>query len=42
MRRWGSRADLFSIEDFYNNIVSTFEDNVDDPWVVETLDWWNT
>jgi len=41
MKRWGSRTDIFSLEDFYDSIVSTFEDNVNNPWVDETLDWWN-
>jgi hypothetical protein len=41
MDQWNSTHDLFDLHDFYNTIVATFEMNPDDPWVVETLEWWN-
>jgi len=41
MKRWGSSNGLFYLDEFYDNIVSIFEDNADSPWVEETLEWWN-
>jgi len=41
MSQWGTCHDLVNLCDFYNTIVATFERNPDDPWVVETLEWWN-
>jgi hypothetical protein len=34
-------AGNFYLDDFYDNIVSMFEDNADDPWAKETLEWWD-
>jgi hypothetical protein len=31
----------FDNRTFFNNIVRIFETDPDDPWVIETLDWWN-
>ena len=41
MKQWGPSADLFHLDEFYEDIVSMFEDNIDDPWVKGTLQWWN-
>lgn len=41
MKQWGPSANLFFLDEFYNYIVSIFEDNADTPWVKETLGWWN-
>jgi len=32
---------VFSYEKFYENIVTLFEDDPEDPWVIDTLEWWN-
>jgi hypothetical protein len=41
MKYWGRSANLFYFYDFYDYIVSMFEDNAHTPWVKETLGWWN-
>lgn len=41
MKQWGPLATLFYLDEFYENIMSMFEDNVDTPWAKETLEWWN-
>jgi hypothetical protein len=41
MKQWGVSANLFYLDEFYENIVSMFEDNADTPWVKETLCWWD-
>ncbi|KAG6839635.1 hypothetical protein C0991_000639 [Blastosporella zonata] len=38
---WSIRNGTFNYQDFYSNIVSLFEEKPENPWVVETLDWWN-
>ena len=38
-KKWGSVAGNFYLDDFYDNIVSMFEDNADDAWAEETLEW---
>ena len=41
MSQWGSCDNLFNLHLFYDNIVTMFEKNPEDPWVIETLEWWN-
>lgn len=41
MTQWNLSNDLFDLHDFYNTIVATFERDPDDPWVAESLEWWN-
>jgi len=41
MPKWGLLHKQFRLDTFYNNIVSMFEENADDPWVKDTLSWWN-
>jgi hypothetical protein len=41
MSQWGSYDGLFDLEMLYSTIVTMFESDPDDPWVVETLEWWN-
>lgn len=41
MKRWNTQDNLFCLDDFYDNIVSMFEDNIKSPWVEETLAWWH-
>lgn len=41
MKRWSSYDNSFHLDEFYDNIVSMFEDNADSQWVVDTLKWWN-
>jgi len=41
MSQWGSYDDLFNLQDFYTTIVMMFEQDPNDPWVIETLEWWN-
>ena len=41
MKRWNTFDNLFSLVEFYDNIVSMFEDNIESQWVEETLDWWH-
>ncbi|KAG6818546.1 hypothetical protein H0H92_002622, partial [Tricholoma furcatifolium] len=38
---WSMRDASFDYEMFYFNIVAIFEDEPDNPWVQETLHWWN-
>ncbi len=41
MGQWGSYDGVFDLEALYSTIVTMFESDQDDPWVVETLEWWN-
>jgi hypothetical protein len=41
MKRWGSSNDLFYLDEFYDGIVTMFEQNAESLWVEETLKWWN-
>jgi hypothetical protein len=41
MSQWKSNDNLFSLHGFYNNIVALFEQDPQDPWVIDTLEWWN-
>jgi len=41
MSQWSSYDGLFNLEEFYTTIVTMFEKNMDDPWVADTLAWWN-
>jgi hypothetical protein len=41
MKQWGPLAGLFYLDEFYDTVVSMFEDNADTPWAKETLGWWN-
>ncbi len=38
---WGFIDNPFNYEAFYKNIVTLFEDDPEDQWVIETLEWWN-
>jgi len=38
---WGFIDNPFNYEAFYKNIVTIFEDDPEDPWVIDTLEWWN-
>ncbi|KAG6825294.1 hypothetical protein H0H92_004132, partial [Tricholoma furcatifolium] len=38
---WNSCDGPFDYEMFYFNMVAIFEDEPENPWVVETLKWWN-
>jgi hypothetical protein len=40
MESWSTEDDSFKVADFYNSIVELFDD-VDDPWVIDTLAWWD-
>ena len=37
MKQWNNSDDLFYLDEFYDNIMSLFEDNMESLWVVETL-----
>jgi len=39
---WCTVDGHFDLHAFYDNIVALFEMNLHSPWVVETLNWWNT
>jgi hypothetical protein len=41
MSQWASCDNIFNLQLFYDSIVTTFEKNPQDPWVIETLEWWN-
>ncbi|KAG6839305.1 hypothetical protein C0991_004023, partial [Blastosporella zonata] len=38
---WCSEDGKFNLWRLFENIVPVFEDNPDNPWVVETLQWWD-
>jgi hypothetical protein len=40
MDAWSTEDGDFKIAEFYDHIVQLF-DEPDDPWVVDTLAWWN-
>ena len=40
MSQWGSSDNLFNLQLFYDAIVEMFERDPQDPWVVDTLEWW--
>jgi len=42
IKRWKSSDGIFHLDDFYDDIVSIFEDNAESSWAKETLKWWNT
>ncbi len=37
---WTTIDTHFNLENFFNNVVELLEDP-EDPWVQETLKWWN-
>ncbi|KAG6851912.1 hypothetical protein C0991_005040, partial [Blastosporella zonata] len=39
--RWDIKDGKFNLQSLFNNIVALFESAPKDPWVVETLNWWN-
>ena len=39
MTTWGDMDGTFSLIHFYHLIIKTLSNN-EDPWVVDTLDWW--
>jgi len=41
MEAWGDIDGDFNQQRFFENIVSLFEMDPKDSWVVETLAWWN-
>ena len=41
MKQWNTHDNFFFLDEFYDNIVSMFEDNVNSSWVEETLNWWH-
>ena len=41
MSQWGSSDNLFNLQLFYDAIVEMFKRDPDDPWVLDTLEWWN-
>jgi hypothetical protein len=41
MSQWSSSDNLFNLQLFYDNIVAMFEEDPEDPWIIETLKWWN-
>jgi hypothetical protein len=41
MKRWKPSDGLFHLDEFYEDIVSIFEDNAGSLWANETLEWWN-
>ncbi|KAH9984125.1 hypothetical protein BJV77DRAFT_216914 [Russula vinacea] len=42
LEKWNRHDGDFNHEKLYNNIVTLFEHDPDDPWVIKTLDWWNS
>jgi hypothetical protein len=38
---WTALDGNFNLEVFYNLIVDLFEQDPNDPWVVDTLEFWN-
>lgn len=38
---WRAEDGVFEKEKFFMVVASLFEDDLDDPWCVETLAWWN-
>jgi hypothetical protein len=41
MESWGRLDAHFDSKALYENIVMALESDPEDPWVVETLKWWN-
>jgi hypothetical protein len=41
MSQWGSYDGVFDLEALYSTVVTMFESDPGEPWVVETLEWWN-
>ncbi|KAH9956330.1 hypothetical protein BGW80DRAFT_1181218, partial [Lactifluus volemus] len=39
--KWANYIDEFNLDHFYDNIVAMFEENSDEPFIRETLDWWD-
>jgi hypothetical protein len=40
-KQWSAYNDTFDLEKLYNLIVGLFARDPEDPWVVETLAFWN-
>lgn len=40
MESWCVEDGEFNYEAFFDNIVDLFETDENDPWVIETLKWW--
>jgi hypothetical protein len=40
MDAWSTEDGHFKITEFYENIIQLFDD-MDDPWVINTLAWWD-
>jgi len=40
MAAWGPLNKRFRLDEFYDDIVSMFEENAKSSWVKETLAWW--
>jgi hypothetical protein len=38
---WRLDDGLFSKQEFFNRVIELFEQDPDDEWCVETLEWWN-
>jgi len=41
MSQWALYDKVFNLEEFYDTIVMAFEKEPEDPWVIDTLGWWN-
>ena len=41
MSQWKSYDNLFSLQRFYDSIIALFEVDPQDPWVIDTLEWWD-
>jgi hypothetical protein len=39
--KWTALDGSFNLETFYDLIVKLFEDDPSDPWVVDTIAFWN-
>jgi hypothetical protein len=40
-KKWVNYIDEFNLDHFYDNIVAMFEENLDEPFIREMLDWWD-
>jgi hypothetical protein len=41
METWSQQDGQFDMKLFYEGIVMALETDPEDPWVVETMGWWN-
>ncbi|KAA1471035.1 hypothetical protein DENSPDRAFT_836974 [Dentipellis sp. KUC8613] len=41
METWGREDGSFDMQQFYQNIVNLFEDDLECQWSIDTLKWWN-